>query len=139
MPSKDYIIRMIEQMAQIVRHIRQLIMGGNIAAAEREMEAAAARTGLDVAVGRAMDGQSLLNLFVPPGSTVDPTNCMLFGEILYLDGLRERQLGNLEAAHISFAKSLLLLEAATDERRAAGLRYPEIDERIEELRGLLDG
>jgi hypothetical protein len=138
MPSKDYILRMIEQMAQIVRHIRQLIMGGNIAEAEREMEASAARTGLDLAVGRAMDGQSLLNLFIPPGSTVDPTNCMLFGEILYLDALRDRQLGNLGEAHIGFAKALLLLEAATDERRAAGLRYPEIDERIDELRELLE-
>ena len=138
MPQRDYILRMIEQMAEIVRHVRRLIQGGKASEASQEIASAAQQSGLDIAVARAMDGQSLLNLFIPPGSTVDPTRAMLFAEVLYLDGLRERQLGNVDLARVSLAKSLLLLQAATDERRSAGLRYPEVDERIAELEDLLE-
>lgn len=136
--QKDYILRMIEAIGLMVARIKTLIAGGDAQGVQRELQLAAAQTGIDLAIGRTLDGESLLSIFMPPGSSVDPTNCMLFGEIMYLDGLSHYSSGDSQLGYQSLAKALLLLQAASGHATSAGIRYPEVDARIDEIRGLLD-
>ncbi len=122
----------------MVSRIKVMIGREEMETVHRELQAAASRTGIDLEIGRTLDGESLLSIFMPPGSTVDPTNCLLFGEILYLDGLSQHAAGELSASHESLAKALLLLSAASTYATAAGIRYPETEERVEELKRLLE-
>ena len=137
MVQKDYIMRMIEAIGLMVARIRAMIGRGEMDDVQRELQASAARTGIDLAIGRTLDGDSLLSIFMPPGSSVDPTNGILFGEVLYLDGLAQRASGDLSSSNESFAKALLLLQAASAYATAAGVRYAETEERVAELRNLL--
>ncbi len=139
MVQKDYILRMIEMMALMVKRVREMITGGDLEAAHREVESAAARTGIELALGRQLDGRTLLDLFMPPASNVDPTNCMLFGEVLYLEGLRLEELGEVDESRDCFAKALLLLRAAGSYATSAGVRFPDTEARITELELLVEG
>jgi hypothetical protein len=129
---------MIEAIGLMVARIRAMILRGEDGVVS-QLQAAAVRTGIDLAIGRTLDGESLLAIFMPPGSSVDPTNCMLFGEILYLDGLAFTSAGDHQSGHESFAKALLLLRAASSYATSAGIRFPDTEARVEELQRLLEG
>lgn len=139
MVQKDYILRMIETIGLMVSRIRQLITGGHAAEADSQLAEAAARTGITLEIGRKLDGESLLNIFMPADSTIDPTNALLYAEVLFLDGLARKEAGESGAAIESFAKSRLLLRAATGYATSVGVSYPETEERLSEIEELMDG
>lgn len=138
MVQRDYILRMIEAMALVVQRIREMVLGGRTSVAAGEIAEEAERAGLDLGLARTMDGETLLALLMPRGSSVDPTRAMLYGEILYLDGLLARAEARHEDAHVLFAKALLLLRTVGLHSRTIGVRFTQLDERVDELTRLLD-
>jgi hypothetical protein len=126
--QRDYVLRMIEQMAAAIAQLRKRILGGEDVTAE--LQEMAAQYGVDLTTARAVDGETLL-LLVSPGGQSEPARCWITAELLYLDALRLEAGGDtVEAAH-GFAKALLLYETI-DATMLGGL--PAAGDRIGELR-----
>jgi hypothetical protein len=130
--QRDYILRMIEQMAAVIARLRQRIVGGDATAGE-DLRQTAGLYGLDLDAVRAVDAETMLLLLAPNGQP-DVSRTWLMAELLYLDGLRLEAEDDARAAHHAYARALLLynsLEPST----IGGL--PEAGERIGELRARL--
>lgn len=132
--QRDYMLRMIEQMAAAIARLRKRILGGDPGSGE-ELQQTASMYGVDMHTARAVDAETLLLLMSPTGEP-EPGRCWVTAELLYLDALSMENGGNeVEAAH-GFAKALLLYETI-DATMLGGL--PEAGERIAELRMRLGG
>lgn len=135
MPQKDYILRMIEQMALVVAEIRRRILGGESVEMEGELRTMATHAGLDLYLARTLDAESILSLLAPTGD-VDPTRLWLVAELLYLEGLAQRYRAD-PTARQTLAKARQLY-GALDYGVVASV-IPDATDRIEELNGLLNG
>ncbi len=124
--QRDYILRMIEQMALIVARIRRRILGGDPGAAE-ELRAEASRHGVDLTLATVLDEESLLLVLAPGG---DPAHCWLMAEMLYLEGLQAEASARFDESLSCYRRSLRLF-LALDPRIIGGL--PEAAERVAEL------
>lgn len=131
--QRDYILRMIEQMAAMIARLRQLIAGGDVAQADAELRQAAGIYGVDLDAARAVDSQTLL-LLISPGGQPEVSRTWITAELLYLDGLRLEAQGDVREAHHVLAKALLLYNSL-DPASIGGL--PEAGDRIGELRARL--
>lgn len=109
--QRDYILRQIEILGRMLRRIRDLIAGGGTHEAATELSRAARHAGADLELAKGLTGESLLGL-LSSGGEPDAARCMLFAEVLYVDGLRANADGSVEEARDSFAKALLLFETA---------------------------
>ena len=138
MVQSDYILRMIEAIGLIALQIKRMLRAGSVAEAKTALREAQAQVGVDLDMARVLSGDSLLSVISPTGQA-DPTRCMLFGEILYLDGLCALEAGDVEEGRESLAKAQLPLGSAVSYGTAIGVRYPEIDATVEEIEELLQG
>ena len=88
MDRRDYILRMIEQLGQVLLAIRNRILRREIDRDEvRETLSGVARQGgLDLELARAMSPDTLM-MMVAPGGEVDPGRAWILAEIFYLEGL----------------------------------------------------
>ena len=132
MAQRDYILRMIEQMGEILIALRNTIVGGTASARiiEEKLEAAASQSGLDLGLARAASPETIQMMVAPMGE-VEPGRCWLVAEILYLDGLHAQLDGRSDEADASFRKSLPLYVML--EPRGLFLGIPEAPERIREI------
>jgi hypothetical protein len=128
--QRDYILRMIEQMAAVIARLRKLIAGGDLETADVELRQAAGIYGVDLDSARAVDAETLL-LLIAPGGTPEATRAWITAELLALDGRRLEAEGDDRAAHSVYAKALLLFNSL-DPTAIGGL--PEAGDRIGELR-----
>jgi hypothetical protein len=128
--QRDYILRMIEQMAAVLARLRKLIQGGGIEAADQEIRQTAGIYGVDLDAARAVDSETLL-LLISPGGQPDVSRTWITAELLYLDGLRLESQGDLREAHHVYSKALLLFNSL-EPSSIGGL--PEAGDRIGELR-----
>jgi hypothetical protein len=127
--QRDYMLRMIEQMAATIARLRKMIVGG-ADGADIELREAAGMYDVDLRTARAVDGETLLLLLSPTGEP-EPGRCWITAELMYLDALSLERDGNMDEAAHGFAKALLLYETI-DATMLGGL--PEANERIAELR-----
>jgi hypothetical protein len=139
MDRRDYIMRMIEQVGQVLIALRKIIVGrlAGDAEIEAKLREAAARGGLDLDLARLTTADTLA-LLVAPSGEVEPGRCWLAAETLYLDGLNAQTRGLTEHARSSYGKARLLF---TMVKPWGGqlVGWPEADERITEIdRRLLD-
>lgn len=134
MVQKDYILRMIEQMALIVAEIRRRILGGESVDMEGELRTMATHGGIDLYLARTLDADGILSLLSASGQ-VDPARLWLVAELLYLEGIDQRQRGE-ETARATLGKARQLY-GALDYGAVASV-IPEAVDRIEELNQLLD-
>jgi hypothetical protein len=132
--QRDYILRMIEQMALVIARIRKLFLGGDVEAARAELRAEAARQGVDLPLARALDPESLLLLLSPTG-VPEPGRCWVFAEMLYLDGLQSAAQGDTDDAVRAYGNALRLF-LALDPSVIGGI--PEASARIAELEQRID-
>jgi hypothetical protein len=109
--QRDYILRQIELLGAMLRRVFQLIAARETTLAASELAQVARQAGADLQLAKGLTGESLLAL-LSSGAEPDVTRCVLFAEILYVDGLRAEADGAAGEAHDSFAKALLLFEAA---------------------------
>ena len=69
MAQRDYILRMIEQMSEILIALRNTIVGGTASARiiEEKLEAAASQSGLDLSLARAASPETIQMMVAPMG------------------------------------------------------------------------
>lgn len=112
MLRRDYLLRMIEEMGRIVARIRELLVGGDIAAVETELQSAARLASLDLKTIRALTADSLLLLLLP-APTADSGRLKIVIQVLALDAERAVAAGDEEGAERLLQKAERLQQAAT--------------------------
>lgn len=127
--QRDYVLRMIEQLAAAIASMRKQILGGDPDIGT-ELTDLARQYDVDLKTARAVDGETLLLLLSPTGSP-EPARAWLLAELLYLDALHMKADGDEDEARHAFAKALLLYESI-DATMIGGL--PEANDRIAEIR-----
>ncbi|MGD8277355.1 MAG: hypothetical protein PVH00_04985 [Gemmatimonadota bacterium] len=136
MAQRDYLLRMIERMGQVLIRLRKMLAGERFGGPRfrEEFDAAASQFGITPAVLRDATPETLVMLF---GPTVDPSRCWLAAELLYLEGLEAETDARNDDAVAAFAKATLLFRLI----EPAGVMlagWPEAAERIEDIRQRLD-
>ena len=139
MAQKDYLLRQIEMLGQLLIAIRKLILGGEAdgAAVESRLKEVADRSGMDLELARAAAPDTLRMLIAPTGE-VEPGRCWVLAETLYLDGIRARLTEGPERADDSLRKARMLFRLLGP-MGAFLVGFPEAQERIREIDALLSG
>jgi len=144
MHQTDYILRMIEEMGEILIRIRKKILGQ-----EEEKEAPvdadfgslsrslSRLAGVDLSLARSASADTLAMLVAPSGE-VDPTRCWILAETLYLDGLHASQEGRDDDARGSLDRAHRLF-ALVKPGGVYLVGFPEAAERMREIEARLDG
>lgn len=109
MTQQDYILRMIEQAAAILRAVvaRLGVAGTDATAITPDLQRAAQLGGFDLDLLRVVDLHSVPEM-LSPGGEPEPGRTWLAAEVLFLDGQTARLRGDTSAAVTSFAKARLL-------------------------------
>ena len=107
--QRDYILRLIEQAAVILRHLIQRVRERTVdgAALRQDLQRASHLGGLDLDLLRLCHPDGLLQL-VSPGGEIEPSRAWLAAEVLYLDGLAADAGGEPDVALERFGKAALL-------------------------------
>jgi hypothetical protein len=132
MAQTDYILRMIEQMGQMLVELRNMILGKGASAeviADKLAEAAT-QSGFDLALARAASAETI-EMLVAPAGDLEPGRCWLVAEILYLDGLQALLEKRPEEGEESLRKCLPLYTLLKP--KGLFLRLPEATARINEV------
>jgi hypothetical protein len=136
-PQKDYLLRQIEMLGELLIAIKKMILGGEAggAAVESRLKEVAEKSGMDLELARATAPDTLRLLIAPTGE-VEPGRCWILAESLYLDGIRGRLTGDPERASDSLEKARMLFSLLAP-MGAFLVGFPEAAERIQEIDGLL--
>ena len=110
MEKRDYLLRQIEALRQILSRLRELIVGGATAQADSEIREEMRNVGLDLAMANALDPATLLMLLGSP--VLDARRSFAVASLLHMDALRARADGDESRAARSVANALALLQAA---------------------------
>lgn len=131
MAQRDYLLRMIEQMGQILIRLRKMLAGERVGGPRfrQELDAAASQFGITPALLRDATPETLAMLFAP---TVDPSRCWLAAELLFLEGLEAAADGRDDDAVAAFGKARLLFRLI-EPAGAMLTGWPEAAERIAEI------
>jgi len=134
--SRDYILRMIEQMGQVLVAIRNAILRRTIGPeeVEEQLNEVADRVGFDLDLARAADSATIRLLIAPMGE-VEPGRCWMVAEVLFLDALHAETEGRTEDARRQYEKALPLYRLL--EPGALHLELPESLERIKSVEDAL--
>ncbi|GMR24429.1 MAG: DUF6483 family protein [Acidobacteriota bacterium] len=107
--QRDYILRLVEQLAKTVGAVLTLKKANRFEEAERAIgEAAKNLVGLDIATLLALPVDQILTLFSPGGS-LDAGKCIVVAELLYEHGEIKSLQGEEETAYHSRIRALSLL------------------------------
>ena len=110
MEKRDYLLRQIEALRQILSRLRELIVGGATAQADSQIREEMRNVGLDLATANALDPATLLMLLGSP--VLDARRAFAVAALLHTDALRARADGDESRAARSIANALALLQAA---------------------------
>ncbi len=130
MEKRDYLLRQIEALRQILSRLRELIVGGATAQADSQIREEMRNVGLDLAMANALDPATLLMLLGSP--VLDARRAFAVAALLHMDALRARADGDESRAARSIANALALLQAAKP--MLEGERAEIATQIIEELR-----
>ena len=132
MTQTDYILRMIEQLGQMLASLRNVILRQSAPAQVivNRLAAAASEGGFDLTLARAASPETI-EMLVAPAGDLDAARCWLVAEILYLDGLQAQLEDRPEEAAESLRKSLPLYTLLKPKALFLGL--PEAAARISEV------
>lgn len=137
MSPSDYLLRLIETVGLMLIRLRKMLVGGEVepGEAERQLQEAAGRSGLDLDFLCSLEPDSLVMLMSPTGD-VEPGRCWIAAELLSLDGLRCLAVDDPDGARERFVRALLLYRLI-DPDAVLARGFPEVRERIAELQGLV--
>jgi hypothetical protein len=135
--QRDYILRMIEQAAAVLREVLARLVRRTAGSADvgRDLQRAAHLGGLELDLLRLCDAPTLLQIVGPAGEP-DPTRAWLAGEILFLDGLAARLEGRSGPAVHSLAKARLLF-GLLEPSMILPTGFPEVAQRLREIESYL--
>jgi hypothetical protein len=136
MAQRDYLLRMIEQMGQVLIRLRKMLAGERVGGERFDQALASAATQFGITPGllREATPETLAMLLAP---TVDPSRCWLAAELLYLEGLEAEAAARNDDAVTAFEKARLLFRLI-EPAGAMLTGWPEAADRIEEIRQRLD-
>ena len=131
MEKRDYLLRQIDALGRILSRLREMIVGGDMAAANSQIQQEMQNAGLELSMANALDPATLLMLLGSP--VLDARRAFTVGSLLHMDALRARAEGDEAWAARSAAKALAVLTAARPmlDAERAGLA----DRIIGEIRG----
>lgn len=134
MQQKDFILRQIEILGQLLIALRNRILGREADGTEvsQELGSVVGRIGLDIELIRSATPDTLA-LMVAPTGDVDPGRCWLLAETLYLDGLCAVLEERREEALESLGKAARLF-SMLEPGGVYLVGFPEANERIDEIR-----
>jgi len=137
MTKKDFLLRQIEVLGQLLIAIRKMILGGEAdgAAVETRLREVAGRSGMDLELARAASPDTLRLLIAPTGE-IEPGRCWLLAETLYLDGVQAGLIGVPERSSDSLRKARMLFSLLKP-MGAFLVGFPEAAERMQEIDDLL--
>ena len=132
MVQRDYILRLIEQMGEVVRRLRDRVLRREISgpALHQELSGLLQGQGMDLDFVRSADADTLF-LMVAPTGEVDATRCWILAESLYLDGVSAHLEGDTSTATASLEKARRLYSAVVP--GAAFYGFPEAEERVRDI------
>jgi hypothetical protein len=135
--QRDYILRMIEQAAAVLRAVlaRLTRAGADAADVRSDLQRAAHLGGFDLDLLRVVDVPGVLSMLAPGGET-EPGRTWLAAEVLFLDGLAAHRSGNTDATAVSFAKARLLY-GMLEPTAVLPTGFPEAAERLREIEDYL--
>lgn len=137
MHRNDYILRMIEEMGEVLIRIRRKLLGqespekpvdADFGSLSRSLSRLA---GVDLDLARTASADTLAMLVAPSGE-VDPTRCWILAETLYLDGLHSSFEGRVARARASLDRAHRLF-ALMGPQGAYLVGFPEARERMREI------
>lgn len=133
----DYIIRLIERFGAVLRSLRDRILRREREelGARAELGEIARHAGLDLTVARSLTPEVLLMWLAPTGE-VDPAKLWLMAELLYLEGLEARTLGQHGWDADLDRASFLLRQLDPGWRPGEG--FASAGERLAELQPMLE-
>ena len=130
--ERDYILRMIEQAAAVLRGVLARLTGaGGSADVAQDLQRAAQLGGFDLDLVRVCDLPSVLPMLTPGGEP-EPGRTWLAAEVLFLDGVVGHRQGDAAMAVASFAKARLLF-GLLEPSAVLPTGFPEATERIREI------
>jgi hypothetical protein len=134
--QRDYVLRLIEQLAQVLIVLRNRILGHESEPSQlhEEIRSIASRVGLDLQVVRAVD-PTVLRLLMSRAGTLDPGRCWLMAELLFLEALQAREAGDAAQATRDLDRALLL-HGWNEPEWQPFPELPPVSERIDELHAL---
>jgi hypothetical protein len=137
MTSKDYLLRQIEMLGEILVAIRKLILGGGAPSSEvsARLNEVSGKVGMDLELARAATPDTL-RLLIAPGGEVEPGKCWLLAETLLLDGLQGRSEGDEGRFQDSLRKARMLFSLLAP-MGAFLVGFPEGEDRVQEIDELL--
>ena len=131
MEKRDYLLRQIEALGRILSRLRELIVGGDTASANGQIQEEMQNAGLELAMANALDPSTLLMLLGSP--VLDSRRAFTVGALLHMDALRARAEGDEPWAARSSAAAVAVLSAARPMLDAE--RVAVVDQILEEIRG----
>ncbi len=111
MPRRDYILRLIEQMGRVLAAIRARILGGEAPSVRGELRDVITWSGIDLEMAESVDTPTLLSL-LSLGGSLDVAKCVLVADVLGVESLRRKVLGETDFAERLRQKALVLYRAA---------------------------
>lgn len=137
MGQRDFILRLIEQMGQVLIAIRKKIYGGDDAqSVEDDLQDASQKSGFDLTVVRGLSLDSLLML-VAQGPDIQLDRAWLMAEVLLLDGLMAQREHRDDDAWASLTKAQALY-GLIGPQGAMLTGLPELQERMAEVERALE-
>jgi len=131
MEKRDYLLRQIEALGRILSRLRELIVGGDTASANSQIQQEMQNAGLALPMANALDPATLLMLLGSP--VLDARRAFTVGSLMHMDALRARVEGDEAWAARSSANALAVLSAARP--MLDGERAALADRIIGEIRG----
>ena len=138
MAQRDYILRLIEELGAALIALRNAIIRGGAPPAEVEstLRRATSAAGMELELARVLSVEALPGMVAPTGE-VEPAKCWVLAEALMTDGVNRMHEGDLERARPLLAKAATLFRLVAP-WGAFLVGFPEAEERIAEIEGLLD-
>ena len=135
--QRDYVLRMIEQAAAVLKELMDRLRGRRVTREEAllDLKRAAFLGNLDLDLLRVLDANAVRAIVLQVGQS-DPARIWLAAEILYLDGLSAEAQGDSPAAAASLSKALMLFGMVEPTVTLPG-GFPEVVERMRDIEARL--
>lgn len=133
MAERDYILRLIEQMGQLLISVRNRMLGRRASSREvaDALEQVSRHTGIDLALARSATPDTLRMIIAPTGE-VEPGRCWLVAEMMGVDGLEAEITGDTARALGSYERAIALF-GLLEPWGAYLVGFPEASQRIQEI------
>lgn len=133
LPSRDYIIRQIEQMGTVLRALLGMVLNRSASPGEvrAQLHETLQQVGFDIEIALVADADTLIRMVAPTGE-VEPGRMWLIAEAMYVEGLDAALDGRETEARFTLEKALRLFQMF-DASAPVVSGFPEARERIEEI------